>query len=36
LGYTDNYIRVSKSLNEHQINTVQLEAIQTGDVRFDD
>ena len=36
LGYTDNYIRVSKSLNEQQINTVQLEAIQTGDVRFDD
>jgi threonylcarbamoyladenosine tRNA methylthiotransferase MtaB len=36
LGYTDNYIRVSKSLNEDQFNTVQMESLQTGDVRFDD
>lgn len=36
LGYTDNYIRVSKSLNEDQFNTVQIESLQTGDVRFDD
>ena len=36
LGYTDNYIRVSKALNEDQFNTVQMESLQTGDVRFDD
>ncbi|MEN9394016.1 MAG: hypothetical protein RL362_237 [Bacteroidota bacterium] len=36
LGYTDNYIRVSKALNEGQFNTVQMESLQTGDVRFDD
>jgi threonylcarbamoyladenosine tRNA methylthiotransferase MtaB len=36
LGYTDNYIRVSKTLNEAQFNTVQLETLQAGDVRFDD
>jgi threonylcarbamoyladenosine tRNA methylthiotransferase MtaB len=36
LGYTDNYIRVSKTLIEAQFNTVQLETLQAGDVRFDD
>lgn len=35
-GYTDNYIRVSKSLNEAQFNSIQLEPIQVGDVRFED
>jgi threonylcarbamoyladenosine tRNA methylthiotransferase MtaB len=36
LGYTDNYIRVSRTLNDALFNAVQLETIQAGDVRFDD
>lgn len=36
LGYSDNYVRVSKKWNPDQINTVQWETLQDGDVRFDD
>ena len=36
LGYSDNYVRVSKKWDPDQINTVQWETLQDGDVRFDD
>lgn len=36
LGYSDNYVRVSKKWDPDQINTVQWETLQYGDVRFDD
>lgn len=36
LGYSDNYVRVSKKWNPDQINTVQWETLHDGDVRFDD